>query len=136
MVLFKQIDLYHRRKTVIRLQEEDQRICINIFLRCIIHIGSIVYNPLRGITMKYITSILSIFVLVFGMATASAEMRQDETGRWVNSEGGNIYGDSNFNMDADPNFNMDADSNFNMDADPNFNMDADPNFNRDGDPRY
>ena len=41
-------------------------------------------------------------------------MHQDEYGRWVNSAGGNIYGDSRYNMDADPRYNMDADPRYNI----------------------
>ncbi len=81
--------------------------------------------------------------LLFGSA-ASAQMHQDSEGRWVNSAGGNLYGDSNINPDADPNINSDADPNINSDADPklnsdadpNINSDADPNISTDGDPRY
>ena len=60
---------------------------------------------------------------------AEESMHQDEYGRWVNSAGGNIYGDSRYNMDADPRYNMDADPRYNMDADPRYNMDADPRYN-------
>ena len=62
---------------------------------------------------------------------AIAQMRQDSSGRWVNSAGGNIYGDSRFNLDADPRFNLDADPRFNLDADPRFNLEGDPRYRRD-----
>ena len=59
---------------------------------------------------------------------AEPKMFRDDKGRWLNSEGGNIYGDSRFNIDADPRFNINAD--------PRFNIEANPNFSIDGDTRY
>ena len=47
-------------------------------------------------------------------------MHQDESGRWVNCAGGNIYGDSRFNLDADPRFNLDADPRFSLDGDSRY----------------
>lgn len=75
---------------------------------------------------------------------AEPKMFKDNKGRWVNSEGGNIYGDSRFNPNADPRFNPYADPKFNpyadpifnIDANPRFNIDVNPNFSIDGDMRY
>ena len=64
------------------------------------------------------------------------KMFKDDKGRWLNSQGGNIYGDSRFNIDADPKFNPNANPRFNIDADPRFNINANPRFNIDGDIRY
>ena len=64
------------------------------------------------------------------------KMYKDDKGRWVNSKGGNIYGDSRFNLEADPRFNLNADPRFNLDADPKFNFDANPKYSIDGDKRY
>ncbi len=47
-------------------------------------------------------------------------MHKNEKGRWVNSKGGNIYGDSRFNTDADPRFNIDADPRFSLDGDKRY----------------
>ena len=108
-------------------------------IRCQQHAGqtgSFANGPRRGMTMKPLTPMLSLFIFVFGVTTAAAQMYQDESGRWLNSEGGNIYGDSNYNLDADPNYNLDADPNYNLDADPNSHLDADPDYSLDGDPRY
>lgn len=67
---------------------------------------------------------------------AEPKMFRDSKGRWVNSEGGNIYGDSRFNVDADPRFNPNADPKFNPNADPIFNIDANPRFNIDVNPNF
>ena len=67
--------------------------------------------------MKPFAVIISVFVLGFSVATANAqEMHQDDSGRWLNSEGGNVFGDSNWNRDADPKWNRDADPNWNRDG--------------------
>ena len=78
--------------------------------------------------------LISIFCITY--VQSEPKMHKDDKGRWVNSKGGNIYGDSRFNLDADPRFNMNADPRFNLDADPKFNLDADPKFNFDADPKY
>jgi hypothetical protein len=65
--------------------------------------------------------ILLISMLGLAISTglfAEESMQQDEYGRWVNSAGGNIYGDSRWNPDADPNWNPNADPKWNSDADP------------------
>jgi len=64
------------------------------------------------------------------------KMYLDAAGRWVNSEGGNIFGDSRFNIYADPRFNINADPSFNINADPRFNINADPRFNINADPLF
>ena len=69
-----------------------------------------------------------ILILFSNCLIANEKMYKDDKGRWVNSKGGNIYGDSRFNLDADPKFNLDAD--------PKFNFDADPKYSIDGDKRY
>ncbi len=51
--------------------------------------------------MNYLIYILTISILGFGIVTAKAEMRKDERERWVNSKGGNLYGDSRYNLDVD-----------------------------------
>ena len=74
--------------------------------------------------------ILLISVLGLAISTglfAEESMHQDEYGRWVNSAGGNIYGDSRWNPDADPNWNPNADPRWNPNADPNWNPNGDPN---------
>ena len=80
--------------------------------------------------------ILLILTLFSFCLIANEKMYKDDKGRWVNSKGGNIYGDSRFNLDADPRFNLNADPKFNLDADPKFNFDADPKYSIDGDKRY
>ena len=70
--------------------------------------------------------LISIYCIAY--VHSDSKMYKDEKGRWVNSKGGNIFGDSRFNLDADPRFNMDAD--------PRFNLDADPKWSIDGDKRY
>ena len=67
---------------------------------------------------------------------AELKMFRDDKGRWLNSEGGNIYGDSRFNIDADPRFNLNADPRFNPYADPRFNPYADPRFNIEANPNF
>jgi len=81
---------------------------------------------------------LLLFICLFSSVSliANEKMYKDDKGRWVNSKGGNIYGDSRFNPDADPRYNLNADPRFNLDADPRFNLDADPRFNLDADPRF
>jgi hypothetical protein len=59
--------------------------------------------------MKIVTLILSVVILNIGVMGASAQLHKDESGRWVNSKGGNIYGDSRYNIDADPTYNIDGD---------------------------
>ena len=82
---------------------------------------------------KLLFFILTLFSICL---IANEKMYKDDKGRWVNSKGGNIYGDSRFNLDADPRFNLNADPRFNLDADPKFNLDADPKFNFDADPKF
>ena len=55
-------------------------------------------------------------------------------GRWVNSAGGNIYGDSRVNPAADPTVNPQADPSINWKADPLVSPDADPFVNPMADP--
>jgi hypothetical protein len=55
--------------------------------------------------MKIVTLILSVVILNIGVMGASAQLHKDESGRWVNSKGGNIYGDSRVNSDANPRVN-------------------------------
>jgi hypothetical protein len=81
--------------------------------------------------------LLLIFMLGLAISTGSfAEepMHQDEYGRWVNSAGGNLYGDSMANQEANPMWNQDADPMWNSNADPNWNPNADPKWNSDADP--
>ena len=85
--------------------------------------------------MKILLVITTLF-LFSSICIANEKMYKDDKGRWVNSKGGNIYGDSRFNLDADPRFNLNADPKFNLDADPKFNFDADPKYSIDGDKRY
>ena len=81
-----------------------------------------------------------LFVLLILFCTTSVQsepkMFRDDKGRWLNSEGGNIYGDSRFNPKADPRFNLNADPRFNLNADPRFNLDADPRFNINANPNF
>ena len=79
---------------------------------------------------------LLVSILCTNYVQSEPKMFRDDKGRWLNSEGGNIYGDSRFNIDADPRFNLNADPRFNLDADPRFNINANPNFHIDGDIRY
>jgi hypothetical protein len=81
---------------------------------------------------------LLLLICVFSSTCliANEKMYKDDKGRWVNSKGGNIYGDSRFNLEADPGFNLNADPRYNLDADPKFNFEADPLFSIDGDKRY
>jgi hypothetical protein len=67
---------------------------------------------------------------------AEPKMFRDDKGRWLNSEGGNIYGDSRFNPNADPRYNLNADPRFNLNADPVFNIDANPKYNIEANPNY
>ena len=67
---------------------------------------------------------------------SESKMYIDAKGRWLNLEGGNIYGDSRFNINADPRFNLNADPKFNLNADPKFNIDANPKFNIETNPNF
>ena len=58
----------------------------------------------------------------------------DSDGKWVNSAGGNLYGDSRINPDANPLLNPDANPILNFEADPLLNVDADPRINPSADP--
>ena len=81
--------------------------------------------------------ILLISMLGLAISTglfAEESMHQDEYGRWVNSAGGNLYGDSMANQEANPMWNQDADPMWNSNADPNWNPNADPKWNSDADP--
>jgi hypothetical protein len=115
---FKEINGYEYEATLLSPKEKRQRawratrMSINIMLGTFILITSITY------------------------AYSDSKMHKDNQGRWVNAQGGNIYGDSRFNLDADPRFNLSADPRFNMDADPRFNLNADPRFNMNADPRF
>jgi hypothetical protein len=63
---------------------------------------------------------LTLLVKILGLIISTAQitysqgMTQDESGRWVNSAGGNIYGDSRYNINADPRHNINADPRFNI----------------------
>jgi len=87
------------------------------------------------IDMKIINALL-LTILCIPNVQSEESMFMDAEGRWVNSEGGNIYGDSRFNLKADPRFNLRADPKFNLNADPRFNLDADPRFNLRADPDF
>ena len=65
---------------------------------------------------KLLLSIAIIF-LTSGSINAG-EMYQDSTGKWLNSAGGNLYGDSTLNWEADPTLNWKADPSLNWQADP------------------
>ena len=83
------------------------------------------------------TVLLGLLILICTTyVQAEPRMFRDDKGRWLNSEGGNIYGDSRFNPNADPRFNLNADPRFNPNADPRFNIDADPRFNIDANPNF
>ena len=70
--------------------------------------------------MRYIYSITLIAGLMISsqQTTYSYGMTEDENGRWVNSAGGNIYGDSRVNPNSDPRVNPNADPRVNPNADP------------------
>jgi hypothetical protein len=87
------------------------------------------------IDMKIINVLLLVMVCIPNVQSEET-MFMDSDGRWVNSEGGNIYGDSRFNLKADPRFNLRADPKFNLKADPRFNLDADPRFNLRANPDF
>lgn len=77
-----------------------------------------------------------VFIALFSPALCFGEgLYQDENGSWVNSRGGNIYGDSNINPNADPRVNPNADPRVNPNADPTVNPNADPTVNPYADPR-
>ena len=63
--------------------------------------------------MRKIIFLIGFIFLTSGSVNAS-EMYQDSTGKWLNSAGGNIYGDSTFNIMADPTFNIMADPSFSL----------------------
>jgi len=56
--------------------------------------------------------------------------------QYRNSEGGNLFGDSDINPMADPDINPMADPDINPDADPDINPYADPDIAPMGDPNY
>lgn len=58
-----------------------------------------------------------LLILCSTHVQSEPRMFRDDKGRWLNSEGGNIYGDSRFNIDADPRFNIEANPNFSIDGD-------------------
>ena len=72
--------------------------------------------------MKNLKKIFCILALLFfsPLQSFAAGMHQDESGRWVNERGGNIYGDSRYNRDADPTYNRNADTNYSRDGDPDY----------------
>jgi hypothetical protein len=69
--------------------------------------------------------------LLFG-SVASAQMHQDSEGRWVNSEGGNLYGDTRINPNADPRINPYADPRINPYADTRTSPNGDTRINPNG----
>ena len=82
-------------------------------------------------------AILIGFALVALLGSyASAQMRQDSAGRWVNPYGGNPYGDSRVNPQADPRVNPELDSRVNPRMDPRVNPELDPRVNPRVDPRF
>ena len=85
--------------------------------------------------MKRIATLLTM-ILCMTAVQSEELMFMDSEGRWVNSQGGNIYGDSRFNLNADPRYNLKADPRFNLQADPRFNLQADPRFNLKADPDF
>ncbi len=74
--------------------------------------------------MKKLFSLALFLGLVGTIPISFAEMYQDSYGRWVNSEGGNIYGDSRYNIDADPRYNINADPRYNINSDPIYKINA------------
>jgi len=83
-----------------------------------------------------IINILLLTILCATHVHSEELMFMDSEGRWVNSQGGNIYGDSRFNLNADPRYNLKADPRYNLQADPRFNLNADPRFNLKADPDF
>ena len=64
----------------------------------------------------------SFFALIISSGSAiNAQMYQDSSGKWLNSAGGNLYGNSNLNWEANPNLNWKANPNLNWKANPNLN---------------
>ncbi len=47
-------------------------------------------------------SLISFFTIISTNYVFAGGMYKDSEGRWVNEQGGNLYGDSRFNLDADP----------------------------------
>ncbi len=67
-------------------------------------------------------------------APAWAQMHQDAAGRWLNSAGGNLYGDSTLNPAANPQINPDANPAYNAAANPAYNAGANPAYNAGANP--
>ena len=74
------------------------------------------------VIMKNLKKIFCILALLFfsPLQSFAAGMHLDESGRWVNEKGGNIYGDSRWNSDADPRWNSKADPKWSPDGDPRY----------------
>ena len=83
---------------------------------------------------------ISLIFITFKTYASCSGMYKDEYGRWVNCEGGNIFGDSTFNLNADPTFNMMADPNFSLSGDlsQQFDLfgDSDSSFDSFGDSSF
>lgn len=85
--------------------------------------------------MKVISTLLTM-ILCTTHVQSEQLMFIDKEGKWVNSQGGNIYGDSRYNLNADPRYNLNADPRYNLQADPRYNLNADPRFNIKADPDF
>ena len=79
-------------------------------------------------------SLCGLALVAFATGASAQQMHENSDGSWVNSAGGNIYGDSTLNPNADPMLNSNADPMLNADADPMLNPDADPMLNPNADP--
>lgn len=86
--------------------------------------------------MKKLRAFKLLTILLLSTGASAEELRQDQYGRWVNSAGGNIYGDSMWNQEANPMWNQDADPRWNQEADPKWNPNADPKWNPNADPKW
>lgn len=86
--------------------------------------------------MKKLRAFKLLTILLLSTGASAEELRQDQYGRWVNSAGGNIYGDSMANQEANPMWNQDANPMWNSNADPNWNPNANPMYNSNSNPMY
>ncbi len=96
--------------------------------RLVVDLGG---SSMEGTMRKLIVAAALVFVLLPLGSVANAQMYEKD-GMMLNSEGGNVFGDSNFNPMADPAFNPMADPVFNPMADPTFNPSGDAYIRDDG----
>ena len=90
---------------------------------------------MKGLTRVVLGSIAGSLLGAAAFFAVDVLMPVHAYAQYLNSAGGNIYGDSRINPNADPRINPNADPRINPNADPRINPNTDPRINPNADIR-